>query len=254
MLQIRLTANAGVLIETENARIFLDALHCEGDHPFSKVPSDLLERMNHEDNRFRDVDYIVFSHGHPDHYSPGVVLEYLRHNQVRRLLLPQEDPERESDLSAFMCRKNIPMWRLGMQEGQRHTYALSKSIHVTAVGMRHMAGGLPGRLCDCILLTLPHKHLLFLSDCAVQNGGTFDFLYDLPISAMFINPYFFHTPMGRSLIHTKIQPHLTILYHIPFSGEDYAGMRGLVRQDMRKYGTDFPNLQAFMEPEQVISL
>lgn len=253
MLRFTLTANSGILVEAEERRFFVDALHHEGDYPFSKVPTQLLQRMNKGDNHFRNVDYIVFSHDHPDHYSPDVVLDYLKFNSVRRLILPRETKDsREERLRQYLQEKQVPLWRLNLQRGEKRTYRLEKDIFLTAVGIRHMSDLFSHLDCCLLVLSIGKRHIVFLSDCDDGNELDYAFLRELPVTSAFVNPFFFNSTQGRRIITEFIQPKQLFLYHIPFAGEDRSAMRGLVKQAIRKYGSEFKKPIVFLEQEQMV--
>lgn len=60
---IKRTANAGVLIKTENISILLDGV-CEELLPYEKTPNDIKEELI-----LAPPHIIAFSHRHKDHYS-----------------------------------------------------------------------------------------------------------------------------------------------------------------------------------------
>ena len=49
-----------------------------------------------------------------------------------------------------------------------------------------------------------------------------------------------------------IAPDCLFIYHMPFANEDKTGLRGLVRQDMKKYGDSFARIEVLVEQEQTV--
>ena len=258
MLQITLTANAGILLQTEKASFLVDALHAEGDYPFSRVPEELLQRMNTGDNAFRNADYLIFTHSHPDHYSPDVVLEYLKHNRVKRIILPEEEaPEdsvRERALLKWIDENRIPAWKLHQERGTLHTYMLAPDVYLTALCMPHISERFADRNCMCHLLSAGSRQILFTSDCDYQNEEPFKHFGKAELDAVFVNPLFFHEKAGRKILSSTLSPQHVFVYHVPFEHEDTLSMRALVRQDIRKYAADFSDIQILQECGQKIML
>src|SRR5659263_724469 len=98
LITFTLIANVGILITYKNTRILLDGIQSEGDLPFSKTPPALLSQMLTPGGTgsCNNLDYLIFSHSHPDHFSPDIVVQYLRCNRVKRILYPQgADPRLE---------------------------------------------------------------------------------------------------------------------------------------------------------------
>lgn len=258
MLQITLTANAGILLQTEKASFLVDALHAEGDYPFSRVPEELLQFMNTGDNAFRNVDYLIFTHSHPDHYSPDVVLSYLQHNRVKRIILPEEEaPEdciRERELLKWIDENKIPAWRLHQTRGTLHSYMLAEDVYLTAMCMPHISERFASLNCICLLISAGCRRILFTSDCDYQNEEPFKPFGKAELDAVFVNPLFFHEEAGRKILSSTVSTQHVFVYHVPFEHEDVLSMRALVRQDTRKYAADFSDVQILQESGQTIVL
>lgn len=255
MIRILLTANAGILLEIAGVRFLIDALHHSDQYPFSKVPLDLIERMNHENNSFRDVDFVLFTHNHPDHYSPGLLMDYLQHNRVRRVLLPKQSGEdiQEQELEEFLKKTHISHWQLGLPRGQYHSYQLVRDVYLTAFGMEHTGKMFSDLDCDCILLTIKGRQILITSDCDFENSDNYLHLNGIELDTVFINPMFFHSEKGRSLLKRR-NCNNVIVYHIPFENEDKISMRALAHQDYIKFAQEFRNVQLLCNPEQELIL
>ena len=258
MLQITLTANAGILLQTEKSSFLVDALHVGGDYPFSRVPEEMLQLMNNGDNAFRNADYLIFSHSHSDHYSPDATLDYLKHNHVKRIILPDEEaPEdsvRERNLLQWLEENKIPAWRFNQERGKQHTYMLAPDVYLTAMCMPHISERFANLNCICLLISVGGRKILFTSDCDFQNEELFKIFGEANIDAVFINPLFFHEEAGRKILSNTVCPRHVLIYHVPFEHEDVLSMRALVRQDIRKYGSDFSDVQILQESRQTIVL
>jgi hypothetical protein len=255
MIRILLTANAGILLEVVGVRFLIDALHHSDQYPFSKVPLNLLEGMNYENNSFRNVDFVLFTHNHPDHYSPKLLMDYLQHNRVRRVLLPKQSggENQEQKLAAYLEQAHVPYWQLGLTRGQHHSYQLMSDVYLTVLGMQHTGNMFSDIDCDCILLTVKGKQILVTSDCDYENSDSYLLMDNVQLDTIFINPMFFHSEQGRSLI-KKWNCKNVIVYHIPFENEDQISLRTLAHQDYIKFAHEFSNVQLLCRAEQEIIL
>lgn len=251
MMRITLTASAGVLLEADGLRFLVDALHGEGNYPFSRVPETLLAEMDTGASRFSNADYVLFTHDHPDHYTPRVVERYLRHNSVRRVLLPKVQWEdREGDLLRLLQTEKIPWWRLGMARGTVHSYQLQPGVFVRAVGMQHTGARFADADCDCTILQVNGKNFLFTSDCDYMHREAYAFAAGQPWEAVFVNPFFYHSPQGQALLRSELWAKHIFVYHVPFAGEDPMGLRALVHQDRAKLTAALPQTVFLTEPMQ----
>ena len=255
MIRVLLTANAGILLEAYGIRFLIDALHHSDEYPFSKVPLDLLERMNHENNCFRNAEFILFTHSHPDHYSSKLLMNYLQHNSVRRVLLPKrsQDKSEERELSAYLEQAHVSYWKLGLLRGQYHSYQLMTGVYLTVLGMKHTGKMFTNLDCDCILLTVKGKQILVTSDCDYENSDNYLPLNIHELHTAFINPMFFHSKQGRILLKEWNCKNI-ILYHVPFENDDKICLRALAHQDYTKFAHEFSNVQLLCNPEQEIIL
>ena len=84
-------ANAGVLIECGGTRLLLDGIRRAPFAPFLPTPPQILEQMlsGPETSRWRSVDFLLFSHLHPDHFDEEAVRDYLAGNRVREIFAPE---------------------------------------------------------------------------------------------------------------------------------------------------------------------
>lgn len=251
-MRITFAANAGVLVEAGGARFLVDGLHHTPGLPFSMVPDELLERMNTQENQFRNVDYLVFTHAHPDHYTPDTVLDYVRHNRVGRVFLPAAGGAEHDRLVSWLRERQVPTRILEHDMEKPHTYFLKKELYLTAAGVPHMKTSWPDSVCNCVVLTACGENAVFLSDCDLQSEAYYSFLKAAHITAAFVNPYFFHDCAGRKILQEIIAPDCLFIYHMPFANEDKTGLRGLVRQDMKKYGDSFARIEVLVEQEQTV--
>ena len=106
MTHATLIANAGILLEIDGIRFLIDGLHHSSQYPFSPVPQAMLDQMLRGEGPFRDADFLLFTHDHPDHWSPALTQAYLQANRVRRVLLPprSKDGPAQDALTADISR------------------------------------------------------------------------------------------------------------------------------------------------------
>lgn len=254
MLKLTHIANAGILIQTPDTRLLIDGIQQEGDFPFSKTPPEVLAQMFQKNGhtQFHDLDYLLFSHAHPDHFSPSLTARYLYQNDVSRILFPKDDSSGTKDLIDAIEKTRTPYWNFTMERGKIRQYRLSKSITATSLCTKHMPQIFAKALCNTLLITIADKNLLFLSDCSYMEKELFRIFSETKIDIVFINPYFYHDEAGRSILWELLCPNKIVIYHIPFAEDDSIRIRTLVKQDTKKYPA--PELVIFCEPMQTITI
>lgn len=256
MIELTLIANAGILIKAEGVRLLLDGIQSEGNYPFSKTPPDILRSMLHHTGQnhynYNDLDYLIFSHLHPDHFTPDLVAQYLLSNQVSRLLFPQDESPRTKSLFAAIHQTQTPCWNFEMERGKLRQYRLQKSLSVTTLCTRHMPQLFADDLCCAVMVTAEHKNILFLTDCSCEETDLLRKFSEATIHTVFINPYFYHDAAGRDILKEYIKPENIVIYHIPFAADDSINIRTLVTQDFKKFPQ--PELVLFSEPFQTLTI
>lgn len=252
MMTLTLISNAGVLLKMPDFRVLVDGIQCEGEFPFSKTPPELLEEMLSESANgiCNNLDYLIFSHTHPDHFTPALAARYLSCNRILRILFPEVRDDRTECLFRVISRTGTPYWCFKWNRGALRTYYLRKTFSVTTLCTRHMPQLFAEDLCNAVMMTVEGINILFLTDCSCGEIELLNCFSKVKIHTVFVNPYFYHDESGRKFLNEKIHPVNTVVYHIPFAEDDRLGIRSLVRLDAKKYGNK--GLILFEEPFQAL--
>ena len=235
MLSIMLIANTGLFIQCGNKTILLDGLEDAQKYPFSSTPENVLKEMfqNKGVGRLKNIDYLVFTHNHPDHFSKELIKKYMLKNQVKKLIFA---PDSESEDLVCDARENkVSVWKAEMSRGKIHHYILGGGIQISTLCMKHIPYIFPEDLCNCILLQYEDKNILFLSDCSYEEEYLFQKFKDIKLNVVFLNPYFYYSDSGRKILDRYLLPDLTVIYHIPFEDDDTIHMRPFVFQMVKKF-------------------
>ena len=92
--KITYIANAGFLIEIGSGKVLIDAIFNDQTIGYAHVPETrTLERMESAAAPFDDVDLILVTHGHRDHFAAGPVLRHLAANPRAVLVAPPQAVE-----------------------------------------------------------------------------------------------------------------------------------------------------------------
>ena len=71
--------NAGFLITVGDKKILIDALYHTGN-PRIDPPEEVIQRAVNADPPFDQIDLVIATHSHPDHFSADLVRSHLRNN------------------------------------------------------------------------------------------------------------------------------------------------------------------------------
>jgi L-ascorbate metabolism protein UlaG (beta-lactamase superfamily) len=137
--QVTYVANEGFLLQVGGKKILIDAIFNDGTINFAHVPdTETLERLEKAEPPFDDVDLILVTHKHRDHFEAEPVLHHLASNPEGVLLAPSQAVEllqaSDADLDRFGDR--IRDLKLDLYESTELTV---RGIRIEAHRLRHSA-------------------------------------------------------------------------------------------------------------------
>ena len=186
-MEIKRTANAGVLLRLDGHKILLDGV-CRETAPYLATPSHLWEALLRE-----KPDVVAFTHAHADHYDPGFVSEYLQ-NAAGPILGPADIP--------FSTQETC---RVG-------------DVTITPVDSKHM-----GKADDAG----HRSYILQGSKCVWFMGDASPLHWlertDLPRPDVLMAPYGFVIGRGWEITRA-LDPGMLLLLHLPDRRGDIYGL------------------------------
>ena len=209
--EIRYIANAGVLVRVEGRKFLVDAPFRDGISPYAVSSADERSRLEGARDPYGDVDAILVTHWHEDHFDADAVAAHLSRNARAVLISSTEVVERvrrqAPGLSDARFRALVPP-----PGGSERISVGGVPVHVLRV--RHN----PTR-------RLPGQHVAFLlgerspvlhvgdADPAADN---FARLASMPAVDVAILPFWYLTdPTSRSMVAAAIRPRHVVVVHVP---------------------------------------
>lgn len=255
-ITITLVANAGVLIEHNGTGLLVDGIHHEPGHLFSRVAEQDLHLMRQGTGIFKNLTYLLFTHEHPDHFSPRYVLQLIHSRQIQGLFLPHTaNGSHELSLLVQEARNRaIPLWELGLSPGKTQQITLSYNLRVTVIGTRHMGPGYQTLRNDCFLITLAGKNILLTGDADHVREYFKKPLANVDLDVLFINPIFYHNLQGQKIIHEIFCPRHLVIYHMPFAQDDTERFSSMVQRDVARLARPGMYTHIFSAEKQSFSL
>ena len=126
-ISITFTSNTGLLMQYGDTKVLFDSLYGKSGHRFSPLPQVLEQEIMEGAGDFSEIDYLVFSHNHADHFSAKYLKAYLQQNTVKGIFLP-EDLLQETDLMEFLKAEKIPTMFFSKNPRLNRTIVLGKSF------------------------------------------------------------------------------------------------------------------------------
>lgn len=213
-------SNAAVFLQYGETTLLIDGIYQDLNGNFSNLPKPLWEDMRRGRGDLSNVDYLLFTHSHDDHFYLPYLREYLSHNQVKGICLPpQENGE------------GLPPPLLFDTKGRLE---LSTDITVRFLDIRHLDKRFAAVINRCFWLKMGEKHLLFLGDGDYEEEA-FAEMCPLPVDIAFVTPIFYNHPKGRRILREILGVKKIIVYHFPFPEEDILHYERMTRRDIEKY-------------------
>jgi len=209
---LKLIANAGVLVEYKGVRYLIDGIHTNDDLEFDGVPQTLLGQMLCGSGELADIDYLLFTHEHIDHFMAGMTQTYLQNNRVQGIVVPAEGGGRLAGLKEYAEFTGVEVIAPVIADGESHKTTLGNA-KLTVAGMRHMGAQFRNVQSCSLLLDFDGKTLLFTGDSDHIPAWFETSLAGEHVDVMFVNPLFYLNPLGQRVIE-QLAPATLVIYHL----------------------------------------
>lgn len=229
-VEVTLVANAGVLLSYGGTTLLIDGIYGREGHPFSNLSPEVWRAMCAGAPPFERIDYLLFTHAHPDHFSPEMTMEFLRARRVKGVFLPQTRSVRESGLAELLREQRIPSVLLS-GETDHAAYRVEPELTVRAFSTLHLDEKYHHVHHFCYRLTVGGEDILFTADVDYIHE-TLGQVKNVPLRAAFVNPLFFSDLRRRRFFRGELKAETLCVYHVPFSGEDTMHIRPSLANDM----------------------
>lgn len=229
-LRVTLLANAGLLLEYEGTTLLLDGIFHSRDVPFSSLPQDVWQKLLRGDAPFGKIDYLLFTHHHPDHFSAAMTVEYLEGHPIKGVFLPDAEELENSTLMLGLREHGTPCALLSDQTNHA-VYKVAPNITVRAFRTLHLDKAFETVRHYCYLITFGDKRVLFTADVNYL-GEDLSQTHGAPLHAAFINPLFFSALSHHRFFKGELNPKHLCVYHVPFAEDDPFDMNVMLRRDL----------------------
>ncbi len=245
-INVLLLANAGILVEYNGTTILFDGLYGTKPHGFSNVPEECKRLIDDGKGVFEKIDYLVFTHLHPDHFSPVETINYLRKHSVSKVVFPYSDDPDIISLIQFLEVHTIPYLALDRTITQ---VFLTSNIKLKAIPTAHLDRYYHNVNHTCYIVTCDAKNILITADIDYTKENLYQ-INGLHLHGAFVNPLFLHALRTNCFFQGKLQCDKLIIYHLPFPEDDDLLILKKVEEDV----SDLPNVVLLKDSLQMLTI
>lgn len=199
-------ANEGVLVTGGDIAVVIDGLFGEGLPEYPVVPAAMRDSLEGGIGRFGDIDLVLVTHRHDDHFDPAAVTRHLDANPETVLVAPGDvvaafPPDR-------LERYGERVQALDLPPGS-HVRLDMGGFAVEALGLAHAEIGHVGYRIE-----LPGLTVLHLGDSEPAPGDLAAFLEGRPGPGVALVPYWVLIGSGGPAVVEAIGADCTAAFHL----------------------------------------
>lgn len=210
-VEVRYIANSGMLVTVSDRRFLIDAPIRDGIPPYATSSSQERQQLESASAPYADVDAILVTHWHEDHFSPEAVAAHLSHNPRTLFISSPEVVER--------LRKSAPNLPASQTRAVLPEAGMAEQVDVRGVPVRVL------RIRHNPARRLPEQHVGFLIGSGTRvlhvgdadpAGDNFTLLKGLPPVDLALLPFWYLLDdANRRFVGESIRPRRILGMHVP---------------------------------------
>lgn len=230
-LKIKYITNCAVFLECGTVKILADGIF-SGKQPFNIMDEKTEEAIINGSGLFQNLDYLLVTHCHNDHYNGSKILRFLANHPGTKLIVPANaklDPERLEAARAEVIFLDEP-------EGLLRRLDFG-TFQIEYMKVRHLTYHYPDHYCYNILIG--RTNVLLTADMDIDRISYLErFTRNAVSTAFFSHIFLWHRKWRAKLADLKYSE--LYFYHLPDEDRDICGYRQRTIVYWEKYGKDLP--------------
>ena len=256
-LRVTYVGNAGYLLESGGRKLLIDGLVADYHSQYVELSSPVQEQLESAQSPFDEVDLVLATHYHHDHFGPQSVGRYLLSNQKAQFVsTPQAQELLQSDFSGY-DRLGSRLHAVYPEEGT--TRSLAK-LGVRALNLHHGRYRRPLVENLGLIMSLGGWNILHVGDTEITPAEFRSYAGSLGrIDVALLTTWFLQgkgwesVEQWRAVIEKAVDPRHIILIHLPpawTTASSHASLRNWVEEIRSVY----PDVIAFDQALQTRTL
>ena len=235
-VELTYIANEGFLVTGAHKKVLVDALLREGIPKYYERPSpETRQKMESAQHPFHNVNLVLATHFHRDHFDAGSVAAHLRANPQATFVSVHEATELVHKEFAASAPENARIRTTTPEYGHKVALTISE-IPLQVIRLRH------GKFQNTgFLFTVAGKKILHLgdSDGEVSNFDVFD-LEKEQIDVALVPYWYFLSAEGKRVVQEHIRARNVIAFHVSLDDDG--------KRDTERIRREFPAVIIATQP------
>lgn len=239
-IKISLVSNAGLLLQIGTIKILVDAIWTHSE-AYSPPPAEIQTQWLSGDRRKKwcNVDYIILTHLHNDHFEEAAIIEYLQHNQVREVWFAPQEDYASDQLGSYMIQAQIRHRDISAEPGKCRRFKINDELTIATICTQHM-GTNAHETHNAILISYQDKNILLVADAQFPEPVFKLALGNIKPDAIFLNPVHFYSRRALQAVLEELQAKKIVVYHTPFANEGNSVFRRMVSKKLPQVSEKIP--------------
>lgn len=200
-------ANAGIFVHYGRKNLLIDGLQ-HGPSRFSGMSDKQIRELINGEGMFSQIDVMLATHEHPDHYNPVLTRRLLRNHPETVFLGPVRPEGQHAGV-------------LDQPEG----YAIMPGMDIHFLQVRHEGDEYRDVVNYAYDVRFDGFEFVVLGDAALTADNLARVADDRTVNALFVNFPFVTLRAGRAQLKKNLKSERLFVYHLPFEADDTENYR-----------------------------
>lgn len=235
--KITYISNAGVMLEFDDKKILIDGL-CNSVMPiFKNPPVKIRKQIILGIHPFNNIDIMLFTHHHSDHFDSKSTIEFLKRNENTTIISTHEAilkiNSRLSDKeSSRLIKPNLDLGSIENVE--------VNGVNIQTISMIHEGKEYADVQNFAYLIDVNGKKILHVGDAKPIEENYINLnLIHKNIDLLIVPFPYVGIPAGRQVIEKYIKPKKIAAIHLPYKELDSYGWIGATKRSYNRVQNDF---------------
>lgn len=229
-MRITTVGNAGIYLEAGGHTFLIDGIYGVNEF-FRDRPAEILRAARGDGNRFRNIEFLLFSHRHQDHFDAFQTERYLQNNKVKQVYIPKAgNPGMPYEDTRAIASGRYGTSIIYVEGGNSKSsfHRLGRNVNVAFFRSHHMGEPIFDITHYCPVLNIGEESFIFLGDadttCPAEK--LLALTVKNKVKGVFINPLAYADSRSKAWLR-HVSPEHVFIYHIPRTERGEHGLRKL---------------------------